>query len=353
MGYTQPTEIQAQVIGPLLSGRDVMGQAQTGTGKTAAFGIPIVELADPERRETQALVLAPTRELAVQISEELGRLAQFRGLSITTLYGGARMGPQLEALKAGVQVVVGTPGRVLDHLRRGTLDLRHLSMLILDEADRMLDMGFMPDVERIIRQTPRTRQTALFSATMPLVMRILARRHMREPVWIRVRPEEPTVAEVEQRYYEVAERDKGEALLEILQEQRPERAIIFRRTKAGVDRLVHFLHRRGVEVEALHGDMPQRSREQVLSRFRSGALSLIVATDVAARGLDIPEVTHVINLDVPESAEAYIHRIGRTGRLGRAGTAITFISEWDQAALEAIKKVANGALRQGRLRLYS
>jgi ATP-dependent RNA helicase DeaD len=353
MGYAEPTEIQAQVLGPLLAGRDVMGQAQTGTGKTAAFGIPIVERADPGRAEVQALILAPTRELAAQIADELGRLAQFRGLGIALLYGGAAMGPQLDALQNGAQIVVGTPGRVLDHLGRGTLDLQRVGVLILDEADRMLDMGFMPDVERIIRHIPRRRQTALFSATMPLVMRVLGRRHMREPIWVRVRPEETTVAEVEQFYFEVADRDKGVALLEILKEQQPERAIVFRRTKIGVDRLVRFLVQRGVPVEALHGDMQQRTRERVLADFRTGKLQLLVATDVAARGLDVPEVTHVINADIPDAAEAYVHRIGRTARMGREGTAITFVSEWDGEALAAIQKATGGALKRGRLNLYS
>ena len=353
MGYSEPTEIQAQVIGPMLAGRDVMGQAQTGTGKTAAFGVPIVERVDANRSDVQALVLAPTRELAAQIADELGRLAQFRELQVLTLCGGAPLRPQLATLAQGAQVVVGTPGRVLDHLKRGSLSLADLALLVLDEADRMLDMGFMPDVERIIRQTPRRRQTALFSATMPLVMRVISRRHMREPAWIRVRPEQATVSETRQFYYEVADRDKGAALLEILAEQQPERAMLFRRTKVGVDRLVRYLVRQGHPVEALHGDMAQTSRDRVLADFRTGELRFLVATDVAARGLDIPEVTHVINVDVPEAAEGYVHRIGRTSRMGRAGVAITFVSEWDAEPLAAIQKATGGALEPGRLNLYS
>ena len=353
IGYAEPTEVQAEVLAPMLEGRDVMCQAQTGTGKTAAFGIPIAERSDPSSSFVQALVLAPTRELAAQITEELVRIAQFRGLRITAIYGGAPIRRQLDGLSAGSQIVVGTPGRVLDHLRRGTLDLAQVRLLVLDEADRMLDMGFMPDVEKIIRYTPRRRQTALFSATMPLVMRVLSRRHMQDPIWIRVRPEEHTVAEVTQRYYEVADRDKGAALVEILDSEQPERALIFRRTKVGVDRVVRFLQRHGFPVEALHGDMPQRTREQVLADFRAGTLPLLVATDVAARGLDVPDVTHVINLDIPEAAESYVHRIGRTARMGRTGTAITLVSEWDRDALTEIKKVSNGALEQGRLELYS
>ena len=353
MGYSHPTEIQAEVLAPMLDGRDVMGQAQTGTGKTAAFGIPIVQHVDPDRYQPQALVLAPTRELAAQITEELSRLAQHRDVVVASIYGGTNYKPQLDMLAAGAQIVVGTPGRVIDHIRRGTLVLSGLSIVILDEADRMLDMGFMPDVERILRETPRRRQTALFSATMPLVMRVISRRHMREPVWIRVRPDEQTVADVQQVYFEVAERDKGQALLEILEREKPERALIFSRTKVAADRIVRFLGRQGLMIEALHGDMNQRSRDRVMAAFRSGELTLLVATDIAARGLDIPELTHVINMDIPEAAEAYVHRIGRTGRMGRGGTAITLVSEWDADALAAIKKVTNGSLEPGRLDLYS
>jgi ATP-dependent RNA helicase DeaD len=352
MGYHEPTEIQAAAIPPLLDGRDVVGQAQTGTGKTAAFGIPLVELVDPERKVVQALVLAPTRELASQISEELSRLAQYRGIRIATVYGGAAMGRQLLDLRQGAQVVVGTPGRILDHLSRGTMRLNEVGYLILDEADRMLDMGFMPDVERILRRTPRTRQTALFSATIPTVVRIIARRHMKSPATIQVKPEAPTVSEVDQIYYEVAQRDKPAGLALVLQEQQPERAIVFCRTQVAVDRLTRFLHSRGFQVEAIHGSMSQQHRERVIADFRSGALRLLIATNVAARGLDIPEVTHVVNYDIPEETESYIHRIGRTARMGRDGKAITFVAEWDDKALTDIKKAVNGALRQERLALY-
>ena len=352
MGYHEPTEIQAATIPLLLAGRDVIGQAQTGTGKTAAFGIPLVELVDPERPVVQALVLAPTRELASQISEELARLATHRGLRIATVYGGAPMSRQLLDLKRGAQVVVGTPGRILDHLARGTMRLSDVRYLILDEADRMLDMGFMPDVEKILRRTPRSRQTALFSATMPTVVRIIARRHMKDPASVQVKPEERTVAEVEQVYYEVAQRDKPDGLALVLEEQRPERAIIFCRTQVAVDKLTRFLRSRGFDVEALHGSMSQQHRERVIADFRAGELPLLVATNVAARGLDIPEVSHVINYDIPEESESYIHRIGRTARMGREGKAITFVAEWDEGPLAEIKKVTNGSLRQERLALY-
>ncbi len=352
MGYSQPTEIQAAAIPLLLAGRDLMGQAQTGTGKTAAFGIPLVELIDPQVPSVQALVLAPTRELAMQISEEIGRLARYREIRIATVYGGAAMGRQVLDLKNGAQVVVGTPGRILDHLSRGTMRLDAVRYLVLDEADRMLDMGFMPDVERILRRTPRSRQTSLFSATMPLVVRILARRHMREPDWVHVKPEEQLVSEVEQIYYEVAEQDKPAGLDLILREQEPQRALIFRRTQVGVDRLTRYLRSRGYQVEALHGSMNQQHRERVIADFRSGDLHLLVATNVAARGLDIPEVSHVINYDIPEERDSYVHRIGRTARMGREGVAITFVAEWDDAPLAEIKKVTNGSLRQERLALY-
>ena len=353
MGYVEPTEIQAAAIPPLLEGRDLMGQAQTGTGKTAAFGVPLVELIDADRPAVQALVLAPTRELALQISDEIGRLAKHTGLRIATVYGGAPMSRQMQDLKNGAQVVIGTPGRILDHLSRGTMQLNEVRYLILDEADRMLDMGFMPDVERILRRTPSNRQTALFSATMTPVVRILARRYMRDPRWIQVRPEERTVSEVDQIYYEVAQRDKPSGLAMVLREQEPERAIIFCRTQISVDKLTRFLRSRGFDVQAIHGSIGQRDRERVMADFRRGDLRILVATNVAARGLDIPEVSHVINYDIPEEGESYIHRIGRTARMGREGVAITFVAEWDEGSLSEIKKVTNGALREERLALYA
>ena len=353
MNYHEPTEIQALAIPLLLEGKDIVGQAQTGTGKTAAFGIPLVERIDPTILVVQALVLAPTRELASQISQELGRIGRRRGVRVAAIYGGASMGGQLSELKRGAQVVVGTPGRILDHLKRGTLSFESVSYLVLDEADRMLDMGFMPDVERILRRTPRSRQTSLFSATIPTVVRIISRRHMRDAVTVQVKPEERTVKEVEQIFYEVAERDKPEALRAVLKEQTPERAMVFCRTQIAVDRLTRILRRDGLPVEAIHGSMGQGQRERVIADFRRGAISLLVATNLAARGLDIPEVSHVINYDIPEESESYVHRIGRTARMGREGMAITFVAEWDEKSLAEIKKVVNGALRQERLSLYA
>ena len=274
MNYREPTEIQAKSIPLLLEGKDVVGQAQTGTGKTAAFGIPLVERIDPSMLVVQALVLAPTRELASQISAEVGKIGRRRGVRVAAIYGGASMGAQLSDLKRGAQVVVGTPGRILDHLKRGTLSFESVSYLVLDEADRMLDMGFMPDVERILRRTPRNRQTALFSATVPTVVRIISRRHMRDAVTVQVKPEERTVTSVEQIFYEVAERDKPEALRAVLKEQQPERAMVFCRTQIAVDRLTRILRRDGIAVEAIHGSLGQGQRERVLADFRRGAVTL-------------------------------------------------------------------------------
>jgi ATP-dependent RNA helicase DeaD len=353
MGFVRPTEIQSRVIPLLLDGRDVIGQAQTGTGKTAAFGIPLIEGIDESLPHTQALVLAPTRELAIQIGEELRKIARYiPGIGIATIYGGASYGRQFENLKSGAQVVVGTPGRVLDHISRGTLKLGNVDYVVLDEADRMLDMGFLPDVERILRRTPRERQTALFSATVPTVIRILSRRYMYEPASVHVQPQHVTVEEVEQVYYEVADRDKIDGLLSLIEQDPPERAMIFRQMKIGVDRLVATLKRRGLTVAAIHGDMTQKAREHVLRDFRDGKLTYLVATDVAARGLDIPEVSHVFNYDIPEDSEAYVHRIGRTARAGRSGCAITFVGEWDADKLPPIQKHVGGRLERKLLPIY-
>lgn len=353
MGFERPTEIQSRVIPLLLEGRDVIGQAQTGTGKTAAFGIPLIEGIDETLPYTQALVLAPTRELAMQIAEELRKIGRYiSGLCIATIYGGASYGRQFEDLKSGAHVVVGTPGRVLDHISRGTLKLDEIDYLVLDEADRMLDMGFLPDVERILRRTPRERQTALFSATVPTVIRVLSRRYMFEPAVVHVQPQRVTVEEVEQVYYEVAERDKVDGLVSLIEQDPPERAMIFRQMKIGVDRLVAALKRRGLTVAAIHGDMSQKVREQVLKDFRDGSLKFLVATDVAARGLDVPEVSHVFNFDIPEDSDAYVHRIGRTARAGRTGRAVTFVGEWDSQKLPPIQKLVGHRLERRILPIY-
>ena len=329
MGYVEPTPIQEQAIPAMIEGRDVVGQAQTGTGKTAAFGVPLVEWLDPTVPAVQAIVLVPTRELANQVAKELTHICAGSGLKVVPIFGGARMGPQLEALAAGTQIVVGTPGRIQDHMQRGTLRLDSVRIAVLDEADEMLDIGFADDMERILRRTPKERRTALFSATMPPFIRRMIARYMRNPVRISVQPEAATVDTIDQVYYEVSERDKVDGLMELLESKHLTRVLVFRRTQVGVDRLADALKRRGISAMAIHGGLRQRERDRVMHAFRSGELRVLVATNVAARGLDINEVSHVVNYDFPQSTEEYIHRIGRTGRAGREGTAVTFVSEWD------------------------
>jgi ATP-dependent RNA helicase DeaD len=336
----------------MLAGRDVVGQAQTGTGKTAAFGIPLAEWLDPAVQAVQAIVLVPTRELANQVAKELTRICAGSGLAVVAIYGGARMGPQLDALARGAQIVVGTPGRIQDHMQRGTLRLDAVRVAVLDEADEMLDIGFAEDMERILRRTPKERQTALFSATMPPFIRRMIARYMRKPVTISVQPEAATVDTIEQVYYEVSERDKVDALVELLQSHDLSRVLIFRRTQIGVDRLADGLDRRGVSALPIHGGLRQRERDRVMQAFRSGELRVLVATNVAARGLDIRDVSHVVNYDFPQSTEEYIHRIGRTGRAGRAGTAITFVSEWDFDDFDQLCAELGQTPTRGVLALY-
>ncbi len=355
MGYGTPTPIQDTVIPLVRQDKDVVGQAQTGTGKTAAFGIPIVERVDPLSKSLQALVLTPTRELAVQVTGEINRLGQYTGIRAVAIYGGQAFGPQLDALQRGTQVVVATPGRLMDHMGRGNLRLDQVCIVVLDEADQMLDIGFAPDIERILRQTPRTRQTLLFSATMPEPIKRLANRYMRNPQWIRVGGEAKPVEQMEQVYYEVAERDKLRALSELLEDPNGiTQALIFRRTKVGVDDLVHDLQRRGYEAQGIHGDMTQAQRDAVMKLFRANRLRLLVATNLAARGLDISGISHVINYDMPSTVEEYVHRIGRTARMGKPGTAVTFVSEWDIQMFEAVRRHIGDALRPQRLaKLYT
>ncbi|MCX6024230.1 MAG: DEAD/DEAH box helicase [Chloroflexi bacterium] len=353
MGYTKPMPIQEEVVPLMMARKDVVGQAQTGTGKTAAFGIPIAELVDPALNEVQAVVLTPTRELAQQITREMQRLTQYRGVRVLPVYGGENMNRQLIELERGVQVVIGTPGRVLDHLGRGTLQLDHVRMAILDEADEMLDIGFADDMETILRYTPSTRQTALFSATMPPFIQRMIRKYLRDPQYVRIDPEKPTVAGIQQRYYEVAERDKTDGLAVILEEEGPgARVLIFRRTQMGVDHLARMLQRRGFPIAALHGGMAQGERNRVMTGFRNGDLRLVVATNVAARGIDIPDITHVVNFDMPDTVEEDIHRIGRTGRAGKLGVAISFIAEWDFAFLQALDETMPGLVERWRLPIY-
>ena len=353
MGYVSPTPIQEAVIPPIRAGQDVVGQAQTGTGKTAAFGIPLVEALNPDVREVQALVLVPTRELAMQVRGELARMGRFSRLRSVAIYGGQSMNRQLEALQKGAHIIVATPGRLMDHMGRGTVQLERLRFVVLDEADQMLDIGFADDIRRILRYTPSSRQTLLFCATMPDQIKRLVHRYMKEPAWILVGGDAAPVEEVEQIYFEVAERDRPAALEELLREPgRITQALVFRRTKIGVDRLVANLQRRGYDIQAIHGDMTQSQRDAVMGHFRAKHLRVLVATNVAARGLDIPAVSHVINYDVPSNVEEYVHRIGRTARMGRPGTAITFVSEWDFPMLDTIQAHVGHELKQEQLSLY-
>jgi ATP-dependent RNA helicase DeaD len=350
VGYAAPTPIQEQAIPPFLEGRDLVAQAKTGTGKTAAFGIPLAELIDPGRKSVQAIVLAPTRELAVQVAEELTRIGKYRTLRVVAIYGGQSINPQIEALRRGVQVVVGTPGRIMDHMSRGTLDLGQVKFAVLDEADEMLDVGFADAMDYILRRTPRQRQTALFCATYPVFIKRLIHRHLHNPVWVRVGAEIETVAEVDQVYYEVAQRDKESGLREILDRQvNGGQALIFCRTQIGVDRLVRSLARLNYPVYGLHGGKTQSERNTVMQAFRGGELRILVSTNVASRGIDIPSITHVINYSIPDNLEEYIHRIGRAGRMGRQGTAITLVSEWDFDMLDLLMKNMGDRLHQSRL----
>jgi len=354
MGYVVPTEVQSRAIPPLREGKDLIGQAQTGTGKTAAFGIPIVEKIDPGAGHVQALVLTPTRELCVQVSDEIASIGQFRNVQVVAIYGGSSMDRQVSALKRGAQVVVGTPGRVLDLIRRGELRLDRVNTVILDEADRMLDMGFIVDVETILARCPRQRQTALFSATMPYaILRICDRFMDRDAQQISVRPEMRTIETVRQLVYFVAEQDKVPALLELAQGFGFDRLLVFRHTQIGVDRLSATLKRRGKNVAALHGGLSQRERDHTLADFKSGKIQFLVATNVASRGLDITDLPYVLNFDIPEDADTYVHRAGRTGRAGKEGTAITFVGEWDIDAWEAIRPLVGGTVEEGELQLYS
>jgi ATP-dependent RNA helicase DeaD len=353
MGFTTPTEVQARAIGPLRAGKDLIGQAQTGTGKTAAFGIPIVEKVDPAGQYVQALVLTPTRELCVQVTEEIRRLGVFRNVAAVAIYGGSSMDRQVTALKRGAQVVVGTPGRVLDLIRRGELRLDRVNTVILDEADRMLDMGFIVDVETILSRCPRQRQTALFSATMPYaILRICDRFMDKDAEHIVVRPEMRTVETVRQLVYFVAEQDKVAALLEITAQFGFDRLLVFRHTQIGVDRLAATLARRGKNVAALHGGLSQRERDRTLADFRAGKVQFLVATNVASRGLDIADLPYVVSYDIPEDADTYVHRVGRTARAGKQGTAITFVGEWDLAAWDQIRTEVGADVEEGQLKLY-
>jgi ATP-dependent RNA helicase DeaD len=333
-----PTPIQAQAIPVMLAGKDVIGQAHTGSGKTLAFGLPLVEACESTLHQPQALVLTPTRELAQQVGSVLEQLAKPAGLSLVVLYGGVGYGPQIDALQRGTQIIVGTPGRVIDHLQRGALRLEHVRLLVLDEADQMLDKGFAPDVERIIARTPRSRQTALFSATTPEWVRKVSDRHLRAPESIRVGQQTEAAPEIEHSVIEVWSGDKLPVLLSLLSQPAEGATLVFGRTRHGVVNLARRLQRLGLEVEALQGDLSQQSRDRVVKRFREGRLPILLATNVAARGLDMLNIERVINYDIPETSELFVHRVGRTGRMGRSGLAITLVAATDLQKLHEIER---------------
>src|SRR3954466_5233023 len=340
LGYASPTPIQEQAIPPLLEGRDVIGQAQTGTGKTAAFGLPMVEYADPSDPAVQALVLTPTRELCIQVTQALRAYGASKNLNVVAVFGGAPIRDQAARLKDS-QIVVGTVGRVMDMISRHHLFLDNARYVILDEADEMLDLGFLEDVEAILKRAPMGRQTALFSATGPPEIRRLPDTFMHDPVEIKVRAATLTIDTVDQYYVEVPDREKPDALVKVLKQEQPEQAIVFVRTKIGVDRLARRLGDAGVRVKTLHGDMTQGQRDGVMIAFKGGRERLLIATDVAARGLDITGVSHVVNYDIPNSPDIYVHRIGRTGRAGESGRAVTIITPKQRRELQAIERHAN------------
>ncbi|MDG7021306.1 MAG: DEAD/DEAH box helicase, partial [Nitrososphaerota archaeon] len=343
-GFEKPFPIQQLAIGPLLAGRDIIGQAKTGSGKTAAFGLPMLQAIDTARNEVQALVLAPTRELAVQIRDEISRLGAYTGVNVLAIYGGQSINVQLDHLHRGVQVVVGTPGRVIDHMKRGTLDLTKTKYVVLDEADTMLDMGFIEDIEFILDSIPRTRQTSLFSATMPQRIMDIAARHMRNPEKILVSADEPSAETLEQYYAVTGYEDKLQTLVDIIETENPASAIIFTRTKYGAHKLARELQRRYFNAVPLHGDLSQNQRDHSMRLFRDAKADILVATDVASRGLDISQVEAVINYDVPQDPLVYFHRVGRTARAGDKGKAFTLVSGDEQSDFERILALSKATI---------
>ena len=346
MGFEEATPIQEQAIPIALTGSDVIGQAQTGTGKTAAFGIPIVQSIE-NFRQISALIMTPTRELAIQVAEEIGNIGRIRHVKALPVYGGQPIERQIRALKNGAQIVIGTPGRLIDHINRGTIRLDHIQFLVLDEADEMLDMGFVDDIEEIMRAIPAERQTLLFSATMPRPILSLTKKYMKAPKNVTITKEELTVPLIEQYYYET--KDKVEGLCRLLDTEIDGKLIIFCRTKKGVDDLSIALSSRGYISEGLHGDLSQTQRDRVMKKFREGACDVLIATDVAARGIDIDNITHVVNFDIPQDPESYVHRIGRTGRAGNTGVAMTFITPREFRQLKLIERVAHTRIQRRQL----
>jgi ATP-dependent RNA helicase DeaD len=351
LGYESPTPIQERAIPALMSGRDVLGQAQTGTGKTAAFALPMLHGLDTDdaHEHVQGLVVAPTRELAIQVAKAIYEYGQHRGVRVLAVYGGQSYSHQISRLQRGVDIVIGTPGRMLDLIRKNVLDLSAVRYLVLDEADEMLSMGFIEDIEAILSETPSTRQTALFSATLPEPIRRLADRYMSTPEAITINPKRLTVAETEQRYYVVNEEDKLAALTRLLETEDMTSALVFTRTKVRASELADALLARGIQTEALHGDLSQPARETVMNRFRRGQVTVLVATDVAARGLDIDDVSHVVNYDMPFDPEIYVHRIGRTGRAGKSGIALMLATPRERRRLQEIEAFTMQPIARAKL----
>jgi ATP-dependent RNA helicase DeaD len=351
MGFEEATPIQSLVLPHILNGRDVIGQAQTGTGKTAAFGIPVLEKLNPSSRSVQAVILCPTRELAIQVAEEIKKLSKYKKASVLPVYGGQPIERQIKALKRGVQIIIGTPGRVMDHIHRRTLKMDQVKMIILDEADEMLDMGFRDDIEFILGRIPDQRQMLLFSATMSPVILGLTRKYQNNPEMLKVAHQELTVPEIRQIYFEVKEKMKLDLLTRLIDMHNLKLALVFCNTKRRVDRLVSHLQTRGYFADGLHGDMSQNQRDRVMSKFRKGQIEILVATDVAARGIDVDDVEAVFNYDVPNNEEYYVHRIGRTGRAGKTGQAFTFVSGKEIYQLRDIQRYTRVRIEQQKSHL--
>lgn len=339
MGFEETTPIQEQTIPLALAGKDVIGQAQTGTGKTAAFGLPMLQKIDVKNHNVQGLVIAPTRELAIQTQEELFRLSKDKRVKVTCVYGGADIGRQIKQIKGGAQIVVGTPGRMLDHIRRKTLKLNQVQTLVLDEADEMLNMGFIEDIETIIQEVPAERQTLLFSATMPAPIKRIGERFMQDPETVRIKTKTLSASTIEQYYTKARDNEKFDIMTRLLDVQNPKSAIVFGRTKRRVDELAKGLEMRGYQAEGIHGDLSQGKRMSVLKDFKKGKIDILVATDVAARGLDVSGLSHVYNYDIPQDPESYVHRIGRTGRAGEEGVAVTFVTPHEMGYLRTVEKL--------------
>jgi ATP-dependent RNA helicase DeaD len=346
MGFEEATHIQKQAIPVAMEGKDIIGQAQTGTGKTAAFGIPMIERFDRGSRDIQGIVITPTRELAVQVAEELNRIGQCKGIRALPIYGGQDFNWQIKGLRNNPQIIVGTPGRLVDHIRRKTIKLDHIKIAVMDEADEMLDMGFKEDIEKILGHVPGTRQTMLFSATITPVVIKLAKKYMKQPVSIGSVSEQTTVPDIAQNYVEVQEGQKFETLCRLLDTQSPDLAIVFGRTKMRVTEITEALSKRGYSVGGLHGDLDQSKRDRVMKQFKDGSIQMLIATDVAARGIDVSGITHIYNFDIPQDPEIYVHRIGRTARAGKSGISITFVTPREVRLLKIIERMVGKRMQR-------